>query len=401
MATKGQQAVLNLMNQFPQFFQKGGKKGFEQAQKIIKSGRNPDVYKLIEAMKAAERRGNKAPKAIWNAVNKKADRTTRAKLVKAALKRADVQAFFAKEPEAKKWLMKVEKLRNRDFWTQVGDVVATVANQPIFQAVVTAATAAIPGVGLALAPLAAAGMSAANAAYRNATGFEAKVPLPALQGLAAGAIKGGGIGGSGSFDLKASLSGAIGKGPADMGSQVVSQVINQMKAAGATPAVIQKTLKAQATLAELGKQAAAGDPKARKTAAVIRGIANPQAFAALKVARTLVIKSQGGDPAARAQIARLAASAQKGNPAALRGFATVTAISRGLQLGQVPKATPQEKKIYGWNPPDIETEGTMPDDMLEDELETEELEDDSEVFEEEGYGEEVDPFDPYASAEYA
>lgn len=361
------------------------------------------VFNALWGIREEQENGRKPPKALMHALNRRADKSERAAYVIAALKRPEV-AKWVKDSGAwtQKEIRQVTKLHNDDFWRTIGDAVATVANQPIFQAVCTVATAAIPGVGLALAPMVPAAMGAANAAYKSATGFQAKVPAAELQGMAGAALSGSGIGGSGSIDVKGAISGAIGKAPQTAASVALSQMVATMKAKGASAKQIKKAVQAQVNLAKLGVAAKKGHKKAQKAVHLIRGLANPKGFIALKIARNLLVKAQAGDKKAKITISKLTLGAKRGDPGCLRAMGTIAAVTVGMQQGSVPLATPEERRSMIHLVPqprkrlcECPPEGLDEDEELEDEEEAEELEDDSEVFEDEAEDEEDESEDGY------
>ena len=186
--------------------------------------------------------------------------------------------------------------RQKSVWDDIADGAISVMKSPVFSAVVGIATAAIPGIGLALAPIAVA-------VQRGVTNMVDK----ARHG-----------------DLEA--------------KDALDTVVNVAAsgAAAASPAMRQAIDEGRATVSSLQRTAKTALAVARTEHEDVSLVAN------LRASRALVLRAKAGDEKAIQRLRQIAHRARSGDHHAVKALAHITAIVHGMATGHVPMTTERE-----------------------------------------------------------
>lgn len=267
--------------------------------------KNPAVIKFRDALKKAYRRGeikqngNPISKTQYvglvNAIfGPKADISKR-KFLMASHMRRWVTEFKVEFPSYVWTGMKtVSKEKPKGFWDNVLDGVIAVASSPVFSAVIGVATAAIPGVGAVLAPIAVI--------------VQRKVTQMVVDAR----------------DGKSPKASAILEGAAELAAAGAS---------AASPAAAAMVNRAKEVVATARHVAASPEVK--------------ELTAKLSATRRLIVKAQSGDAHAAAAITATVEEAKKGHKPSIAHLALISAVAKGMKDRKVPKATRAEKKHFG------------------------------------------------------
>ncbi len=286
--------------------------------------RNPLVVSMIHALQQADAQGRYVPNYLrshnpQSVLAVPADPSHRRDLIQGALQQVTRDSWFLHGPNphcylpkpagqhwaayygpgvAAAWKGVHSGLHDKSFGDILLEGVIAVTDNPAFKAIIGIATAAIPGVGAVLAPLAVA----LETAVTNL--------------------------------VKKAHEGHIDAG--DVLSNVANVAMSSTGALSAASPALKDAIDTGRTTFDKVKATAS------QVTAIARAATQVDLVHELTMARSLLLRAKHGDKAAHAQLAHISRCARAGQPAAIKVLALTTAVAHGMKHGHIPHATPIE-----------------------------------------------------------